>query len=147
MMKGSLSHQYGNSINENPAVVVKNVRVSDLLGNIFPDTFDALVDTGADKSVIPLRICNLLGLPILDSAPAVGFDGTVRQCSIYWVYFKVEGIDDIPLKVFAVHRRSILIGRDFLRNMLLAMDNRALNFGLAPGTQWKSLLLKLIGVL
>lgn len=146
-MKGVLSRQYGYLTCENPAVVIKNVIVSDLLGNVFPESFDGLVDTGADRSVIPLRICDALGLPILEFSSAVGFDGTVSQRSIHWAYFKIEGIDDMPLKVFVVPRRSILLGRDFLRSMLLIMDNSPAKYAVCPSTQWKTFLLKLVGAL
>lgn len=147
MIKGGFLHRYGDSRQENPAIVIQNIRVGDLVGNVFPEYFDGLIDTGADKSVVPLRICTNLQLKIRDRFRVSGFDGEIKLCPTYLVYLKVKGIGDIPLQVFSVHRKSILLGRDFLKNMLLVMDSRSSKYGFGKSTYWRTLCLKLQGLL
>lgn len=147
MITGDLLRTYGGFTCENPAIVIQNVIVGDLIGNVFPDPLDALIDTGADMTVVPMRICTDLQLNILDRPRVRGFDEQVKRCPIYWICLKIEGFGDIALKAFGVQRKSILLGRDFLKSMLLVMDSRALKYGVGAGKQWKTLWLKLAGVM
>jgi len=142
MIKGEFLQIYGGFTCQNPAIVIQNVIVGDLLGNAFPEPQDALIDTGADRTVVPIKICRNLRLRILGRPYVRGFDEQEQQCSIYWACLKIEGVGDIPLKVFGVNRRSILLGRDFLKSMLLVMDDRSSKFGISISKQWKTLLLK-----
>jgi len=147
MIKGELLQTYGGFTCKVPAIIIQNVIVSDLIGNVFPDPLDALIDTGADRTVVPMRICRELQLKILDRPLVRGFDEQAKLCPIYWVNLKIEGVGDIALKAFGVQRKSILLGRDFLENMLMIMDNRDLNYSVGVSKRWKILWFKLIGVL
>jgi len=147
MIKERLSTTFGSNIKENAAIVIQNVSIGDLIGNVYPAFFEGLIDTGADRSVIPMTICKDLKLKIHDQLKVVGFDGKARECTSYLVYVKVETIGDVPLQVFGVERKGVLLGRDFLKNMLLVMDSRVQKYGLGISARWKTTCLRLMGIL
>ncbi len=130
MITGKLSQKCGLFRHENPALVIYNIRVRDLSGYIFPEPLDGLVDTGADQSAIPQVIRTRLGLSITGFKNVRGFDNMEKTWPVCRVYFIVEGVGKIPLNVFVTSRSYILLGRDFLRKMLLVMDNKISQYAL-----------------
>ena len=147
MIRGNLLMRYGGNTQENAALVIQNVMIGDLIGNVFPEPLDGLVDTGADRSAVPLRICSALKLEILNRLRVVGFDGRVKECSSYLVYIKIKPFGDVPLEVFGVERTSVLLGRDYLKSMLLIMDKRVQKYGLGASARWKTTWIRLMSLL
>ena len=82
MIRGGLLRKYGDSRHENPAAVIQNISVSDLKGNFSPEPFDGLIDTGCDKSVIPLHVCEVLKLRLFNNVCVYGFDKKIKKCPL-----------------------------------------------------------------
>ena len=147
MLKGILSLECGNVKYTNPAAVIESIKVSDLKGNEFYSPLPGLIDTGCDKSAVPLDICTSLRLPLYREILLTGFDRKVGLYPTYLVYLKVEDMNDVPLEVCGVKRKSVLLGRDFLKEMLLVFSCRASVYTISKDTWAKTLCLKLIRAL
>ena len=87
----------------------------------------ALVDTGADQSVIPDRIVAALGLIQLDQQLVRGFDGTPRTLATYYIRIQVRDLDLIDLEVIASPTvDNAVLGRDVLNRYKVTLDGPAL---------------------
>jgi hypothetical protein len=119
-----------------PAVVIDGVVISDTAGVSHRERLSALVDIGADRSVIPLHVCNDLNLQTRRFASPRGFDPQAERRSIpeYYALIRVEGLREVLLRVFGVPRSNILLGRDFLTGLTLVVDSPRLTWRLGcPG--------------
>ncbi len=128
MNHGKLSKTSSTCVYNEPAAVIENITVCDLPGNKHPDPWSGMVDTGADRTVVPLTICEYLGLSPSDMRRPRGFDSQapLRDIPLYYVQVRVSGIGDVRLLAYGVPRSNLLLGRDFLRGLVLLMDNKRL---------------------
>lgn len=147
MLKGILSLECGNVKYTNPAAVIESIKVSDLKGNEFYSPLPGLIDTGCDRSAVPLDICTSLRLPLYRKILLAGFDSKVDLYPTYLVYLKVEDMNDVPFEVCGVKRKNVLLGRDFLKNMLLVVSSKTSAYAISENSRWKTLCLKLIRAL
>jgi predicted aspartyl protease len=80
----------------------------------------ALVDTGADFSVLPKGTSSRLGLALARKTFAAGVDGVPRLVSLWHVTF------DTPVGGFQVKAAEwgdvAVIGRDVLNQIVLSLD-------------------------
>jgi len=131
MIREGLSTRCGDDNYANPAPVVSGIAISDMAGNSHPRRCQGIVDTGADRTVIPLGVCEDLSLSPRDWRRPKGFDreATARQVPLYYVRVRVTEIGDITLLAYAVRRTNILLGRDFLSALVLLIDG--------PGSDWQ----------
>jgi hypothetical protein len=75
----------------------------------------AQVDTAADRTVVPLRLIEELGLVPLDSMLVLGFGGILTDVPTYLVRLSLRGEDGVVLKVFGSRDEPhVLLGRDIL---------------------------------
>jgi len=83
----------------------------------------AQLDTGADRTVIPLALVSALGLRYIDELEAVVAGGAVVAFPIHEVFLRIHAVMDFVLEV-AVHpdEPRVLLGRDVL-NALYANLN------------------------
>src|ERR1017187_6536072 len=89
-------------------------------------TVDALVDTGADTTVITRDIASALGLEVIrkmplrlaDSELTIGF---LHRCRVAWTIYESQGYSS-EREVVCVPGNSVLIGLDFLRDHELSVD-------------------------
>jgi hypothetical protein len=130
--------------------VIVDVFVTDMAGNQYPEPCDALVDTGADISAVPLRVCRFLRLAHVDEIKLSGCDrslGTVRR-PLFHVQIITGVMKPFPLSVAGLERDSILLGRDFLSKLklILAVDGRRAAWQLEVGSRRKSMLLRLLAL-
>jgi predicted aspartyl protease len=87
---------------------------------------DALVDTGADTTVITRDIANALGLEVVreiplrlaDSGVTIGF---LHRCRVAWTIYESQGYAS-EREVVCMPGESVLIGIDFLRDHELSVD-------------------------
>ena len=128
MIHGKLCKTCGACVYNEPAVVVGGIRVCDLTGNEHPEQWSGVIDTGADRTVVPLTICEGLGLSPSDKRRPSGFDpqAPLRDIPLYYVRVRVGGMGDVKLLVYGVPRSNLLLGRDFLRGSVLLVDNKRL---------------------
>ncbi len=91
----------------------------------------ALIDTGADLTVIPGRLVDDLGLIPFDSVSAIGFGGQLLALPTYMVVVCIRGLNPITIKVLASYDEHYsLLGRDVLNRFRLSLDGPNLAFDL-----------------
>ena len=142
MIRGYLAHSCGDDAFAYPAPVLTDISVSDLAGATHPQAWEGLVDTGAGRTVIPAQICLDLGIPHHDSRRVHGYDRKLSQrLSTYYVRIGVGGIGPLPILAYGAERTSILIGRDILSALVMAIDGKKSTFWIGkPTTQIRTLL-------
>ena len=148
MINKSLDLVFGKRQYNHPAPIINKIEIGDLSGHRIPELFDALVDTGADCTVVPLSVCTALYPKTREYVRAFGYDGVLKITPVYWLTIYAKGIEDISIKALGVDgRETVLLGRDFLQQQLFVVDNKSSKWCLLRGTTWRSLwfsLLKLI---
>ena len=148
MIRRPLSSRCGANEYRNPALVLENIAVSDMGGRLHQRNWDALVDTGADRSVVPISVCHDLGLSPFEWFFPMGFDRTVRPVRrpLYHLRILVQGIRPAELAVYGIERGNILLGRDFLKGVLLAVDGRTQVGQIGQCNVFKSALMRLLAI-
>lgn len=79
----------------------------------------ALVDTGADSTVIPGHVAEELGLPIVEYARIEGV-GSVREVSVHAALVQLGDVET-KLSVAAFEEERV-VGRDLLRHFVTRLD-------------------------
>ena len=85
------------------------------------------LDSGADMSVIPNSWATRIGLLPLRLQRAVGYDGKEEKKPVCIVEIAFNG-HCFQLEVIMSQRDSVLIGRDILNKMRVALDGPNLQF-------------------
>ncbi len=85
-------------------------------------TLDAQLDTGADRSVIPLDAVNQLRLRRLRTSQAVVVGGGMIVIPIYEVTISIPGVMDFVIEAAAGDEPHILLGRDVLNALHTHLD-------------------------
>jgi len=83
----------------------------------------ALIDSGADITVIPERIITQLRLRRVDSLLASGFGKSVIEATVYAAILSVEGI--LKPKIYRVlswRENYVLLGRDLLNQLMTVLN-------------------------
>jgi len=145
MIRRKLSSTCGARTFKYPAMVFADVGISDMAGNPHPEEWPALVDTGADRTAVPLSACHDLGISPRDWRHPTGFDPSAPRSNIplYYVQVSIKATEPIPLLVYGVRRDDLLLGRDFLSRFLLAVDPRTETWELGKCSICKSALLRI----
>lgn len=114
--------EYKYSKNFNPPAPVVELCVSVPLSKD-AISLTALIDSGADITVIPERIISQLKLRRVDSALASGFGKGVIEATVYAAILSVEGI--LKPKIYRVLSWSenyVLLGRDLLNQLITVLN-------------------------
>ena len=80
----------------------------------------ALVDTGADVTVLPVSLAAQLRLPSVGRAVVSGLDGLARIVQICAAHVRCAGLTLIVEA--AVYGREALAGRDLLNRLVVRLD-------------------------
>jgi len=137
MIGGNLEFSCGDDRYVRPAPVVRGVKVTCASsGSTDKRDWDALVDTGADATVIPEDVVKALGMVPYDHIGAKGFDrggmAPAPKRPMFHVELDVPGLGKVPLNPISAKRSSVLLGRDFLGKLMLLMEARVAKW--AAGT-------------
>jgi predicted aspartyl protease len=89
-----------------------------------------LVDTGADCTLIPVRIARSLRLPVVDRVAVQGVGGKPRNAPVYAVRLRVGTLRTLT-RVVALGDEALL-GRDVLNQLLLQIDGPAQRISAEP---------------
>jgi len=113
-----------------PAPLLSGLVIADLAGGDHPDRYVGMIDTGADRTVVPLRACQDLSLTPRDWKSPGGFDPIApkRKIPLYYVTIRLEGVTDVPLLAYAVEQDMLLLGRDFLAGLVFVSDGALSEF-------------------
>ena len=93
------------------------------------DNLAALIDTGADRTVIPASLADVLALVPLEELRVAGLAGQVFSVSSYMVELSIRSL--LPQKVVLIAHEEepyILLGRDVLNQHRLRLDGPGLAF-------------------
>lgn len=82
----------------------------------------ALLDSAADRSVIPLHVADALGLPYAGTTEVEVAGGTVVEFLIYEASIRIDGVMDFILEVVAADEPRVLLGRDVLNAVHTHLD-------------------------
>jgi predicted aspartyl protease len=83
----------------------------------------ALVDTGADRTIVPRGAVNGLGLIPLDEVPLMGMGGQVGRYSTFIVQLQVRQLAPFLVEVAASDDEPfIILGRDVLNRYRIILD-------------------------
>jgi predicted aspartyl protease len=83
----------------------------------------ALIDSGADITVIPERIISQLNMRRVDSALASGFGRGVTEATVYAAILSIEGVLKPRIyRVLGWRENYTLLGRDLLNQLMTVLD-------------------------
>ncbi len=86
---------------------------------------EAQLDTGADRTVLPLDAVNRLRLRRLRMSQGVVAGGGVVVFAVYEVAISIPSVMDFVLEVAAGDEPHILLGRDVLNSLVATLDGPA----------------------
>ena len=89
---------------------------------------DGKLDTGADNSNIPETLATELGLLPEQPIATFGYDGVETKRMTYLVDLEIAGYKIEQVRVVAVPRSTILLGRNVLNHFIITLDGKALTF-------------------
>ena len=113
-------YRYSSSTPPGPAVLLNLAHP--VSGQRLEDV-SALVDSGADQSVIPERIVEALGLLQIDQEIVRGFDGSSQILATYLVVLQIRDLAPVEIEVLASSRVPYaVVGRDVLNRYKVVLD-------------------------
>jgi predicted aspartyl protease len=119
------THKYDTNY-DSPALPVVEIQVSALIENGVVLTRRALVDSGADATIIPLRDLEKMSARKIDTRRLRVIGGVSYRVDIYEVTLAF-GPYRVP-KIFAVadrQNREVILGRDVLNQFTTTLDGLA----------------------
>jgi predicted aspartyl protease len=88
----------------------------------------ALLDTGAEISIIPQQIAHELELSPYAEMIIEAFDGRRQRANLYAVTLEVAGTYLSPVRAVAYPSSYAILGRDVLNRFLTTLDGPHLSF-------------------
>ena len=114
-------YNYSRSV-EPPApfvhVTIRNPAPSQSIADV-----PALLDSAADRSVIPATIVEQLELVQIDEVPIMGFGGHLKMSPTYLAEFSIRQLDAVTVEVIADSDEPyVILGRDVLNSFRVLLD-------------------------
>jgi predicted aspartyl protease len=116
-------YQY-DSVNFNPPAPVLNISLSTPIPQGAILKIPALLDSGADITVIPQVIAQHLQLKYVDEIPVTSYDGIVKKQFVYSAKIIFENLGDFIIRVITSDESFALIGRDVLNKWSVYLKGR-----------------------
>lgn len=90
------------------------------------ENLPALVDSGADQSVVPDRVILALRLDGLDLINVQGYDGSTRALPIYLIRLQVRDLPPVEVEVIGgTDSTDAILGRDVLNRYTIVLNGPA----------------------
>ena len=118
----TLSYPY-NKKNFNPPAPVLEVSLS-IPNSQLIVKLPALLDSGADITVIPQGITQHLQLKYVDEVLAIGYDGIQKKTFVYSVQIILQGLGDFIIETITSDAEYVIIGRDILNKWSILLKGR-----------------------
>ena len=133
-----LASASGSRRHANPAPVLEGMDVYDMRKEQCSGGWQSVIDTAADKTIIPVAAAERLGLSgsVGTEVLLVGPDGKqltdqhgrpVKAPSIYVKLFQSD-IGDVQVQAACLPRTTVLLGRDILKDFIFLFDGPGLRF-------------------
>jgi predicted aspartyl protease len=114
-----LSQDYEYDLEQLPPAPVLPIRLSAPLGE--PSVLlVALIDTGADMTVVPRALARRLRLPVVGAVSVRGVAGSRSKCAVHAAAVEVDGHREI-IEVLGLGKEA-LAGRNLLNQWILNLD-------------------------
>lgn len=83
----------------------------------------AQLDTGADRTLIPLAAVSVLGLPRTEDIEVVVAGGAIISLKVYEVVLRIDGVMDFTIEAAAdPDEPRVLLGRDVLNALYATLS-------------------------
>ena len=105
----------------NPPAPLATLQVGVPHGKMVEST-EALVDSGADITVIPRTVVEHLGLRMVDIVPVAGFSTAAAGCPVYSACISLEGRELGVTRLISWAGAYALLGRDILNQFKALLD-------------------------
>ena len=116
-----VSYGYNSQYRPPAPLVHVNLRSPEVTGESLE--LPALLDTAADRSVVPEEVVEELGLVKLDEILVAGVGGSLHTVPTYLVQLQVRQQPTLAVEVAAVQGEGlILLGRDVLNRFRVLLD-------------------------
>lgn len=89
-----------------------------------PITLKAVVDSGADYTIIPMESIEKLGLPIRKIRDVGDFTGGRHKVTLYFANITIPSLNEHPIMVIGMKGAYVLAGRDILNLYKVTLDGR-----------------------
>ncbi len=112
---------------EPPAPLLEIV-LSNPSGLTVPSTaVEALIDSGADITVIPRRFVEQLQLKLIDQLPVAGYEGSgsERLVDVYSAKVVIQNVGEYVIRVLPSNDNLVLLGRDIINYWDLFLHGKA----------------------
>jgi predicted aspartyl protease len=110
-----------------PAPVLEILLASPGVALPNPTPVEALIDSGADITVIPKKLVEQLQLKLVDQLPAMGYEGggSEKLADVYSVKIFIRDVGDYIVKVISSDHDYAFIGRDIVNSWELLLHGKA----------------------
>lgn len=147
MIRGRLVKEFVGRQLAHPAIVIHGTTVRHHEGAGF-EIAEALVDTGAERSLVAEHIAKSLGLKEIGHGVGVSYSGAKSEHPIVLCQFEIPGLGRIPATPFSVPMRAVrggqqvnqdavVVGLDCLNTLklLLTAEYKELRWALGRSTR------------
>jgi predicted aspartyl protease len=107
----------------NPPAAFVLAKISPTVGTQSSEALLAQLDTGADRTVVPLEVVEQLSLASSGVALVAGLGGEIEEARLYDVRLAIAGFSPLAVEVLAnAGEPWVLLGRDVLNHFRIVLD-------------------------